>query len=282
MRTNLLALRLIALLVLSDATTRAADSALLTGTCRNVTHGLDGLLKIYVSEKAGGDSEGYMSISGWLVGSGSLKGTRTGNTYRFTTSDPIWGLSIAWEGVRRGDKIIGEYAIAGNTKLGRDRQVGEWEVAVEDTQSEGVIASEESFRALFKLRLEADLNSPIKLPDGNTVTGAQGLFQSIHPVGTGVSVNVTDVSIDWKEGASRTSAEGIHRYIVDYTLYWHGILTPTGHTRLRLKYNAALDAVTAHGLVETTGTTKKDVEDIAFGIGVILGKAAVDSLLESK
>ncbi|RBP35664.1 hypothetical protein DES53_12032 [Roseimicrobium gellanilyticum] len=275
------ALVFLSALALAFAPVHAEDSALLTGTCRNVTHGLDGLLKLYVTEKAGGEIEGYMSISGWLIGSDPLKGTRTGNIYKFTTSDPLWGLSIAWEGVRREHRLSGEYYIGANAKTGTDKQVGEWEVQMEDSQKDGAITSEESFRKLFKLRLEADLNSPIKLPDGITVTGAQGLFQSIHPVGTGVSVNVTDVSIVWKEGASKTSAEGIHRYTVDYTLYWHGLLKPTGHTKLRLKYNAALNAVTAHDMLETTGTTNQDVSEIAFGIGVILGKAAMDSLLES-
>ena len=282
MRINQLAFRLITLLVLTCATARAGDSALLTGTCRNVTHGIDGLLKLYVSDTEGGHIEGYMSISGWLIGSGPLRGTRTGNTYKFTTSDPLWGVSIAWEGVRREDRLSGEYYIGANAKTGTDKQVGEWEVKMEDSQKDGAITSEESFRKLFKLHLEADLNSPLKLPDGNTVTGAQGLFQAIHPVGTGVSVNVTDVSIDWKEGASKTSAEGIHRYTVDYTLYWRGVVRPTGYSKLRLKYNAALNAVTAHELVETTGTTNQEVGEIAFGIGVILGQAAMDSLLYSK
>lgn len=276
------ALVLLSALVLAFTPLRAEDSVLLTGTCRNVTHGLDGLLKLFVTEKAGGELEGYMSISGWLSGSGPLKGSKSGNTYKFTTSDPLWGLSIRWEGVRRNGHISGEYYIGANTQTGAEKQVGEWEVAIEDSQTDGVIASEESFRKLFKLHLEADLNSPIKQADGTTVTGAQGLFQSIHPVGSGVSVCVTDVTIDWKEGASKTSAEGIHRYVVDYTLFWHGVVQRTGHTKLRLKYNAALKAVTAHELVETTGTTNQEVGEIAFGIGVILGQAAMDSLLNSK
>ncbi|RBP38587.1 hypothetical protein DES53_111106 [Roseimicrobium gellanilyticum] len=275
------ALLLVSLLTLAF-TVRADDSTLFAGTCRNVTHGVDGLLKLFVVQKPDGALEGYMSISGWLVGSGPLKGSRAGNTYKFTTSDPLWGLSITWEGVRRGDKLIGEYVSAANPKTGTDRQVGEWEAELETAETDGAITSEESFRKLFKLRLEADLNSPIKLQDGTTVTGAQGLFQAIHPVGSGVSVCVTDVSIDWKEGATKTSAEGIQRYVVDYTLFWQGVVRPTGHTKLRLKFNAALNAVTAHELVETTGTTNQEVGEIAFGIGVILGKAAMDSLLESK
>lgn len=58
--------------------------------------------------------------------------------------------------------------------------------------------------------------------------------------------------------------------------------TANGHTKLRLTYNNALQAVTAHEVIETTGTTKSEVGEIAFGIGVLLGKAAVESMLNSK
>lgn len=280
MKTFSTLLWIAAVLFVSNLKADVSDTTLLTGTCRNVTYGLDGFLKVIVVERSDGVLEGYMSISGWLAGSGQLKGTRSGNTYKFTTTDPLRELSISWEGVRKEGKLSGEYYIEPNSKLGTVRQVGEWDVSVEDT--DGVIASEKSFRKLFELHLEADLNAPIELNDGTVVTGAQGLFQAIHPAGSGVSVCVTDVSIDWKEGASKTSVEGIHRYTVYYTLFWHGVVRPTGHTKLRLKYNAALKVVTAHELVETTGTTTQEVGEIAFGIGVILGQAAMDSLLNSK
>lgn len=47
-------------------------------------------------------------------------------------------------------------------------------------------------------------------------------------------------------------------------------------------FSSELKAVTAHEFIETTGTTRQNVEILAFGIGVLLGKAAVESLLESK
>lgn len=56
---------------------------LYSGTCRNVTFGIDGLLKLFIVETDKG-LDGYMSISGFLFGSGPLKGTRDGNTFKFT------------------------------------------------------------------------------------------------------------------------------------------------------------------------------------------------------
>jgi hypothetical protein len=159
------ALVFLSALVLAFAPLHAADSALLTGTCRNVTHGLDGLLKLYVTEKADGGIEGYMSISGWLIGSGPLKGTRSGNTYKFTTSDPLWGLSIAWEGVRREDRLSGEYYIGANTKTGTDKQVGEWEVEIEDSQKDGPSRPRNPFANCSSSTLK-----PISIPPSSSPT----------------------------------------------------------------------------------------------------------------
>lgn len=72
--------------------------------------------------------------------------------------------------------------------------------------------------------VEAVLNAAVGLAEGSSKTGAQALFDSVHPIGTGVSVSVNSVSIEWKCGASKTSAGDIHRYTVDYALYWHGII----------------------------------------------------------
>lgn len=128
----------------------------------------------------------------------------------------------------------------------------------------------------------ADLNAEVKLAGGTTTTGAQALFSSVHPVGTGVSVSVNDVDIEWKDGATQTSAKDIHRYTVDYTLCCHGIIQANGHTKLRLTCNNALQAAMAHKVIETTGTTKKEVGDIASGIGVLFweGRRRVDVELE--
>ena len=261
---------------------KADENLVFSGTCRNVTHGVDGSLKLFILEKSDGTLDGYMSISGWLVGSGPIKGSKSGNKYEFTTKDPNWGLAITWDGVNRNGKLSGEYFIAPNANTGTGKQVGEWEVTIKDSADVAAVITETAFKHRFILMAEADLNAAVELADGSKKTGAQALFDSVHPIGTGVSVSVNDVSIEWKDGASKTSAKDIHRYTVDYTLYWHGIIQANGHTKLRLTYNNALQSVTAHEVIETTGTTKKEVGEIAFGIGVLLGRAAVESMLNSK
>lgn len=79
-----------------------------------------------------------------------------------------------------------------------------------------------------------------------------------------------------------TSTDEIRRYTIDYTLYWSGIVQAFGHSKLRMSFNANLGRITAHDLISTTGTTKTDVEEMAFGIGVLLGKAAMESLLQAE
>jgi hypothetical protein len=281
-KTLTLAFCAVIALVASCVPGKADETTLYSGTCRNVTHGVDGLLKVFILEKADGTLEGYMSISGWLVGSGPLKGRKEGAKYRFNTQDPNWGLSIAWDGALRNGKLAGEYYSAPNAKMGTGKQVGEWEVALQDTSRAGADLTEQSLKKRFLLMVEAELNAPVTMQDGSKTTGADALFSSIHPVGSGVSVSVNDVAIEWKDGSLKNSANDIHRYTVDYTLYWHGIIQSTGYTRLRLTYNTALGTVTAHDVIETTGTTKKEVGNIAFSIGVLLGQAAVESLLNSK
>jgi hypothetical protein len=48
--------------------------------------------------------------------------------------------------------------------------------------------------------IEADLNAAVELADGSTETDAQAVFDSVHPLGKGVSVSVNDVSIELKDG----------------------------------------------------------------------------------
>ncbi|OYW12938.1 MAG: hypothetical protein B7X02_03145, partial [Rhodospirillales bacterium 12-54-5] len=129
---------------------------------------------------------------------------------------------------------------------------------------------------------EAELNAPIKLSNGAVELGANSIFSSIHPVGTGVSVRVTEIDIDWKENATRKDAKDIRKYAIAYTLYWHGLITPTGWTKMSLTYNANLGQVTEHKIIQSTGTTNKEAKDMAFGIGVIIGQAAMEAFLNSK
>ena len=87
---------------------QARDTVLYVGTCRNVTVGVDGLLKLFIEDDSKA-FEGYLSISGWLVGSGPVKGTRDGDRFKFHTTDPNWGLEIDWQGTLRNGKLAGEY-----------------------------------------------------------------------------------------------------------------------------------------------------------------------------
>ena len=265
--------------ILTTAFAHAKETALWDGSCRNITYQLDGYLKLFTMQD-GANITGYISISGWLLGSGEINGKRDGNTITFTSKDAT-GLKIKWEGIVRGNVLDGEYFIDPSPERGTGKQVGEFKVSLVDKQKDGIAESEASFRKLFMLSLETDLNSPVKLANGKVAFGADALFQSVHPVGQGVSIKVTDVDIDWKEDSSRKDAKDIRKYSIDYTLYWHGILKPTGWTKMRLSYNANLGQVTEHKVIQSTGTTNGDVNDIAFKIGALIGAAAVESLLNS-
>lgn len=280
MNTKLKTALLTVVAILTTAFAHAKDTSLWDGSCRNATYQLDGYLKLFVVQD-GADITGYISISGWLVGSGEISGKRDGNTFKFASTDAT-GLKITWEGIMRGEVLDGEYFIEPSSERGTGKQVGEFKVSLVDKQKDGVAESEASFHELFVLGLETDLNSPVKLADGTVAFGADALFRSVHPVGQGVSIKVTGVDIDWKEGASRKDAKDIRKYSIDYVLFWHGIIKPTGWTKMSLSYNANLGQVTDHRVVESTGTTNADVNDIAFGIGVLIGEAAVDALLNSK
>ena len=266
--------------VILTASTFAKDTALWDGTCRNVTHQLDGYLKIFIQQD-GTRISGYISISGWLTGSADIQGRRDGNTISFVSTDAR-GSRIVWSGIVRGDALDGEYVVDPNASLGLGKQVGEFKVVLMDKHQDGIPESEDAFRKLFMLSLEAELNAPIKLSNGEVELGANSIFGSIHPVGTGVSVRVTEIDIDWKENATRKSAKDIRKYTIGYTLYWHGLITPTGWTKMSLTYNTNLEQVTEHKVIQSTGTTNKQAKDMAFGIGVLIGRAAMESFLNSK
>lgn len=191
-------------------------------------------------------------------------------------------MRIEWSGIVRGDVLDGEYVVDPNINAGLGKQVGEFKVTLVDKHHDGIPESEAAFRKLFMLSLEAELNAPIKLSDGTVDFGANSIFGSIHPVGTGVSVRVTEIDIDWKENATRKDAKEIRKYTIDYTLYWYGLITPTGWTKMSLTYNANLGQLTEHKIIQSTGTTNREAKDMAFGIGVIIGQAAMEAFLNSK
>ncbi|MGV3663194.1 MAG: hypothetical protein ACO1TE_23685 [Prosthecobacter sp.] len=49
---------------------------------------------------------------------------------------------------------------------------------------------------------------------------------------------------------------------------------------MKLAYNNELNAVTSNEIVASTGTTNAEVNDMAFGVGFLLGQAAMESLLK--
>lgn len=249
-----------------------------TGGCQNATYGDDGRLKIYLVEN-GAKLTGYVSISGNLVGSGEIVGTRSGSAYSFTSVDPAINVPIAWQGRRDGARLVGEYAIEALPSLGTIKQVGEWQVALAMVAKDGVPDSDAGFRSLFMLMLEIDLNRPVQRKDGSMVTGAQALFEQVHPAGVGVSVNVSNVEVEWIEGSAKREMKDIRKYAVDYTIFWTGLFQKKGTTQMRLRYNAAIGAVTSQEIVGTTGVTNRDLNEVGFAIGVLIGKAAMDAFL---
>lgn len=253
----------------------APDLSAYEGTCHNVTGNVDGHLKVVFTEE-NDQIAGFMSVTGWLHGGGNITGTRHGTDFRFTTTDGT-GLIIEWQGALQSGKLSGEYFI--KAQGGLPRQVGEWSVNTEGSLKAGVSFDANVTLSLLKLVLETRFNDPVKQADGTSISGAQNVFKSIHPAGAGISIWVESVEVDWKADNHSRRLEDIHKFRLNYILYWQGILKPTGTTKLRLTYNTKIDSVTSVEIIESTGTTNKDVNGVLFDVGAFLGKAAVNSLL---
>lgn len=254
------------------------DMAALSGTCHNVTGNADGHLKIVFSEE-GGKLGGFMSVSGWLRGGGKIAGTRSGTKFRFNTTD-YTGLTIKWQGDVQDGKLSGEYYI--DAQGGMPQQNGEWSVAPEGSRKAGAPCDANVTLSLLKMVLETSLNDPVKQADGTNITGAQDLFKSIHPAGAGISIWVESLDVDWNADTQSRCYEDIHKFRLYCVLYWQGILRPTGTTKLRFAYNVKLNAVTSAEIVESTGTTNKDVNEALLGVGSFLGEVAIKGLLGGK
>ncbi|MGV3664056.1 MAG: hypothetical protein ACO1TE_28045 [Prosthecobacter sp.] len=257
----------------------AGELMFMGGDCRNVTFGVDGRLKMMLLQKDGVLS-GKMSVSGWLCGSGSFQGSRKGNKAKFQTKDPQTGMLIDWQGTFVGDRLYGEYFVVANAASGYQREVGEWAMTVQASQVEGGGYNEKLVGEALKFGTETLLNAPVKLADQTVITGAENVFRAAHPAGKGISIEVESVDIEWKPGVKTRSLEDVHKFRTTYTLYWQGVFTPFGTTRLRMAYNAVLDMPTGHEIISSTGTTRQDFNDMAFGAGFLLGQAAMNSLLK--
>lgn len=263
------------LMYVQSSALRAVDLVACEGTCHNVTGNVDGHLKVVFTEE-NGKLAGFVSVTGWLHGGGNITGTRNGTNFQFTTTDRT-GLSIKWQGEIKNAKLSGEYFI--DAQGGFPRQVGEWSVGMEGSLKAGAPFNANLTTCLLKLVLESGFNDPVKQADGTFLSGAQDVFKSIHPAGVGISIWVENLDVDWKADTQSRGYEDIHKFRLDYVLYWQGVLKPTGTTKLRLAYNTKIDSVTSVEIIESTGTTNKDVNGVLFDVGAFLGKAAVNSLL---
>lgn len=253
----------------------AVEMSSYEGTCHNVTGNAGGYLKIIFSEE-NNKLSGCMLVSGWLGGGGNISGVRNGTNYLFTTTHPS-GAIINWQGSLQNEKLSGEYFVPAQGDL--PREVGEWSVNMKGHMKPGGPFDVNVTMVLLKMILEVRLNEPVKQASGTYISGAENVFKAVHPAGTGLSIWVENVDVDWKAESQGRDLEDIHKIRVNYTLFWKGILQPTGTTRLRLAYNAKIDAITSHEVIESTGTTNKEFNEIAFGVGALLGKAAVERFL---
>jgi hypothetical protein len=263
------------LMFIQSSVLMAEDLAAFAGTCHNVTGNADGHLKIVFTEE-GAKLGGFVSVSGWLGGGGNITGTRSGTKFRFNTTD-YTGQIIKWQGDVQDGKLSGEYYI--DAQGGIPQQNGEWSVTPEGSIKAGAPCNANVTLSLLKMVLETSLNDPVKQADGTFISGAQDLFKSIHPAGAGISIWVESLDVDWKADTQSRCYDDIHKFRLNCVLYWQGILRPTGTTKLRFAYNIKLNAVTSAEIVESTGTTNKDVNKALLGVGSFLGEAAVNSLL---
>lgn len=257
----------------------AAD--LWIGTCHNVTASADGNLKLYVNERSGRIT-GFISISGWLVGSGEITGRKDGNRFEFESSDPVQGIPITWTGTLKDGRITGEYYIPAMPAFDTPRQVGEWSVALYVDSVETKVVNEDRFKKLFIFDLERDFNSPVTMNDGSRSTGTAILFDSVHPVGTPVATTVESVQITWLDDRQGFTRENLHKYRIELTLYWHGVIRTFGQTRMAVTYNAKLGEFTGQEVLSTNGVTKREVRNVAGAVGMMIAKSALDAFLADK
>lgn len=278
-----LLLAFVALLV--PWTTLLAEPAatLWTGTIVNKTHDTRGQVKLVLFEPGKPDAhgakqvKGYMSVSGWLAGGGEFEGTISKGDLAFKT-DHLG--PIQWNGSFGLDSIIGTYSI--RAQDGLPAQAGEFDVE-KVARAPG---SEAELRQNMMVVIESEFNGLEAKADGKMCFWPQTIFDAIHPVGNGISIQVADLTLEWNEGADHTTREGIRRYTTDLFLFWSSPLQPKGVTQLRTVHNAELGQLISCDIVRTNGTTKEEVKekvkDVGIQVGLAVGAALLKSWLESE
>jgi len=253
------------------------ETPLWQGTCHNVTAGVDGRLKLFMRpEFPPGSFSGYLSITGYLYGSGKITG-KFGQNGRvdMTSSDPVTGVAIRWQGYLKDGEIAGEYFVAANPSANIPKQVGEWSVkayakSLDQAASQNQQDVEQRFKRHFIFELEQSLNK------GST---AQTYFDHLHPIGSADSICVTDADLTWRPGTTEASKKNVMKVTFDALLFWEGPIQKQGLTRIRVTYNYELQAVSDFKIISTNGKTMDDTKKAAFEIGKVVGALVVSALM---
>jgi hypothetical protein len=257
-------------------------ATLWTGKCVNKTLDTRGQVKLILFEPGKPDAKGvkrvsgYMSVSGWQNGGGEFEGTISDEELTFSTKHLT---PMQWTGRFSRGGIIGSFSVPAR---GKDPvEIGEFYA---DKVSRG--GGADQFRQNLMFVIESDYNGIVKGEDGKEYFTPQVIFDAVHPVGSGISVQITDLELEWQEGADRETLDGLRRYTMSFVLYWMSPLNGKGFTRLRTVHNAELGEMISCDLIETNGTTtdqvKQTSKDLGIKIGVAVGAAMLKSWLESK
>lgn len=262
------------------------ETALWDGSCQNITYGGKGLVKLLLlpSGKTGMIS-GYLSITGFLRGSGDIVGKLGDHgKIEFKSVDPVAGTIISWQGFVKDGKITGEYFIEADPALRLAKQVGEWQVAASAQKLTGGESRpqqdvEAKFKRHFVFDLELRMNAMEKDASGRLTSRAQVYFDLIHPVGTATSICVDDADIEWIPGTTEAAEKNIRKITFDAILFWQGMVQKEGYTVIRVTYNYALQEVTDFTVLSSTGMTKEDTKKAAVTLGKVVGALALKALV---
>ena len=106
----------------------------------------------------------------------------------------------------------------------------------------------------------------------------QMIFNSIHPVGTAVRVEVHDVALVWKNGIASSDLKNLAGFVVRYTIYWQGPITTDGFTKVAAVFDCESQRYVSMNILATNGVTNADAWNAA---GEFVG-GYIDGYLRAK
>ena len=116
----------------------------------------------------------------------------------------------------------------------------------------------ERAKSIFQNFFNGNMNVRDEQGFNHSVPAAQALFDAIHPIGTGKSVNVNDVVLN-KDSSGNLESVGL-----DLTLLWEGPIQ-NGSTTFRMRYDPKSDHFDNIKVERTDGITRDDIENFAVG-----------------